>query len=113
MLIHHHQLKTLVEEQHNSNYSALVIAADVDVEGEGSVKYRANIGFWKSLRESNQIFQKISQAELNSAFLVFFSKWKIRVVGKLRKSLATPVVLFFHLPRLINRTGIEPQLNHK
>jgi len=35
MLIHHHQLKTLVEEQHNSNYNALVIAADVDVEGEG------------------------------------------------------------------------------
>jgi len=39
-----------------------VIVADVDLEGEGSVKYRANIGFWKSLRESD--FSKISQAEL-------------------------------------------------
>jgi len=52
----------------------------MDLEGEGSVKYRANIGFWKSLKESD--FSKITQAELNSAFLVF-STWKLRVVGKL------------------------------
>ena len=70
MLIHHHQLKTLVEEQHNSKCSRLSLQQNMDLEGDGSVKYRANIGFWKSLKESD--FSKITQAELNSAFLVFF-----------------------------------------
>ena len=81
MLIHHHQLKTLVEEQHNSKCSRLSLQQNMDLEGDGSVKYRANIGFRKSLKESD--FSIITQAELNSAFFSFFSTWKLRVVGKL------------------------------